>query len=331
MLEEGWERWLDRVDAGALDEGDPAGRRCTLLAPVPDPPNLYMVGANYADHLREMRRLGPQDPVAPTAGGPFFFLKPTTTLIGDGAVVVIGEGVTKLDWEVELAAVIGSRAAPRRGERRARPRRRLHDRQRRLGARPLRARGRRRRISPTTGSRRRGGPRAARRGPGCCRHATAPRPPTLRCSSPSVARRCRTRTPRRCSSRSRSRSRRCRALAPARARRHRLDRHLRGRRRRRAVASWLPATSCAPRSRASACSPIPSRRPDVRADQASGARRARRAGPRRVRRVGDDRDGHAGHPSRRRRGLPDARRLPPLAAVHRGTRRRARPRRARGP
>jgi 2-keto-4-pentenoate hydratase/2-oxohepta-3-ene-1,7-dioic acid hydratase in catechol pathway len=109
MLEEGFDAWLDRVDAGAIGEGIPLAE-VTLLAPVPDPPNLYMVGANYADHLREMRRLGPQDPVAPTAGGPFFFLKPTTTLIGDGAVVEIGEGVTKLDWEIELAAVIGSRA-----------------------------------------------------------------------------------------------------------------------------------------------------------------------------------------------------------------------------
>jgi len=109
MLEEGFDAWLDRVDAGAVDEGV-ALSRVTLLPPLPDPPNLYMVGANYADHQREMLRLGPEDPVAPTAGGPFFFLKPTTTLIGDGAAVEIGEGVTRLDWEVELAAVIGSRA-----------------------------------------------------------------------------------------------------------------------------------------------------------------------------------------------------------------------------
>lgn len=109
MLEEGFEAWLDRIDAGAIDDGVPLAR-VTLAPPVPDPPNLYMVGANYADHQREMRRLGPEDPVAPTAGGPFFFLKPTTTLVGDGAVVEIGEGVTKLDWEIELAAVIGTRA-----------------------------------------------------------------------------------------------------------------------------------------------------------------------------------------------------------------------------
>src|SRR5579863_7294634 len=109
MLEEGFDGWLDRIDAVAIDDGVPLSE-VSLAPPVPDPPNLYMVGANYADHLREMRRLGPEDPVAPTAGGPFFFLKPTTTLVGDGAVVEIGEGVTKLDWEIELAAVIGTRA-----------------------------------------------------------------------------------------------------------------------------------------------------------------------------------------------------------------------------
>jgi 2,4-didehydro-3-deoxy-L-rhamnonate hydrolase len=109
MLEEDWDTWLDRIDAGAVGEGLDLNA-VTLLAPIPGPPNLYMVGANYADHMREMRGLRPGEPVEPTAGGPFFFLKPTTTLIGDGAPVTIGEGVTKLDWEVELAAVIGRRA-----------------------------------------------------------------------------------------------------------------------------------------------------------------------------------------------------------------------------
>jgi 2,4-didehydro-3-deoxy-L-rhamnonate hydrolase len=57
-----------------------------------------------------MAGLGPDAPIARSPSGPFFFLKPTTTLIGDGAPVLIGEGVHELDWEVELAAVIGRRA-----------------------------------------------------------------------------------------------------------------------------------------------------------------------------------------------------------------------------
>jgi 2,4-didehydro-3-deoxy-L-rhamnonate hydrolase len=104
-----WEGWLDRVAAGQLDDGVPLVR-CTLLPPIVDPPNVFMVGANYGDHAREMAGLGPDDPIARSPIGPFFFLKPTTTLIGDGAPVLIGEGITELDWEVELAAVIGARA-----------------------------------------------------------------------------------------------------------------------------------------------------------------------------------------------------------------------------
>jgi len=108
MLDD-WDGWLERIDAGAV--GEPVALEdCTLLPPIVDPPNLYMVGANYADHFREMHHLAPTDPVPRPAGGPFFFLKPTTTLIGHGAPVLIGEGVERLDWEVELAAVIGRRA-----------------------------------------------------------------------------------------------------------------------------------------------------------------------------------------------------------------------------
>jgi 2,4-didehydro-3-deoxy-L-rhamnonate hydrolase len=104
-----WERWLDRAAAEQLDDGV-ALAQCTLLPPIVDPPNVYMVGANYGDHAREMAGLRPDDPIVRSPSGPFFFLKPTTTLIGDGAPVLIGEGITQLDWEVELAAVIGRRA-----------------------------------------------------------------------------------------------------------------------------------------------------------------------------------------------------------------------------
>jgi 2,4-diketo-3-deoxy-L-fuconate hydrolase len=81
-----------------------------LLPPVPRPPNLYMAGANYADHAREMRKLGPDAEVPRSPEGPFMFLKPTSTLIGHRDEVRIGPGCEKVDWEVELAAVIGRRA-----------------------------------------------------------------------------------------------------------------------------------------------------------------------------------------------------------------------------
>jgi 2,4-diketo-3-deoxy-L-fuconate hydrolase len=108
MLDE-WDGWLARIESEQLE--DPlALADCTLLPPIGDPPNVYMAGANYADHAREMRDLPPEVPVPRHPRGPFFFLKPTTSLIGHGSAVAIGDGVKRLDWEVELAVVIGRRA-----------------------------------------------------------------------------------------------------------------------------------------------------------------------------------------------------------------------------
>jgi 2,4-diketo-3-deoxy-L-fuconate hydrolase len=104
-----WDRWLSRIESEQLDE-PVALEDCTLLPPIVDPPNIYMAGANYTDHYREMHGLAADEPVPRHPSGPFFFLKPTTSMIGHRAPVLIGEGVTRLDWEVELAVVIGRRA-----------------------------------------------------------------------------------------------------------------------------------------------------------------------------------------------------------------------------
>jgi 2-keto-4-pentenoate hydratase/2-oxohepta-3-ene-1,7-dioic acid hydratase in catechol pathway len=101
-----WDRWLARIDGGELEDGV-ALEQCTLLAPLADPPNVYMAGANYTDHYREMHGLATDEPVPRHPRGPFVFLKPTTSLIGPRDPVVIGVGVERLDWEVELAVVIG--------------------------------------------------------------------------------------------------------------------------------------------------------------------------------------------------------------------------------
>lgn len=102
-------RFEEHVRSGDLEAAG-ATEDVRLLAPVPRPPNLYMAGANYADHAREMRRLAPDAEVPRSPEGPFMFLKPTTTLAGHREPVVIGPGCERVDWEVELAAVIGRRA-----------------------------------------------------------------------------------------------------------------------------------------------------------------------------------------------------------------------------
>jgi len=108
-----WDEWIERVerelDGGTLGAGI-ALAETTLAAALPEPRNLYMAGANYADHAREMRGLPADAPIEPSPHGPFFFLKPTTTVIGPGEPVLLAAGVKRLDWEIELAAVIGRSA-----------------------------------------------------------------------------------------------------------------------------------------------------------------------------------------------------------------------------
>jgi 2,4-didehydro-3-deoxy-L-rhamnonate hydrolase len=109
-LFEDWEPALDRLgedlSSGRLGPGVPV-EDTTFLPPVPSPPNLYMAGANYADHAREMRGLPPNAPIERPADGPFVFLKPTTTLVGHRSPVKLAREAEDVDWEVELAAVIG--------------------------------------------------------------------------------------------------------------------------------------------------------------------------------------------------------------------------------
>ena len=108
-----WPGWTGQIEsaigAGRLGRGVPV-RDVQLTAPLPEPRNLYMCGANYADHAREMRGLARDAPIARPLHGPFFFLKPTSTVVGPDSAVALPHGIERLDWEVELAAVIGTSA-----------------------------------------------------------------------------------------------------------------------------------------------------------------------------------------------------------------------------
>ncbi len=77
-----------------------------LLAPV-IPSKVVAIGKNYADHAREM---GGEAPAAPV-----MFLKPSTAVVGPGDPVAYPAGVERLDYEGELAVVVGrlARDVPR--------------------------------------------------------------------------------------------------------------------------------------------------------------------------------------------------------------------------
>jgi 2-keto-4-pentenoate hydratase/2-oxohepta-3-ene-1,7-dioic acid hydratase in catechol pathway len=74
------------------------------LAPVIYPNKLICAGANFYAHVREM---GTND-IDKAKLQPFFFLKPpSTTIVGTGVAIPIPSGQPDLDWELELAVVIG--------------------------------------------------------------------------------------------------------------------------------------------------------------------------------------------------------------------------------
>ena len=77
-----------------------------LLAPILRPGKIFCAGANYRDHVARM--VGPEKAGALTADtDPFFFMKGENAVCGTGDVVPVPKGCLKLDWEIELAIVIG--------------------------------------------------------------------------------------------------------------------------------------------------------------------------------------------------------------------------------
>ncbi len=73
-----------------------------LGAPVTGLSKFVAIGLNYVDHAKETGSPIPTEPI--------FFLKANTALSGPHDAVEKPRGSTKLDWEVEIAAIIGTRA-----------------------------------------------------------------------------------------------------------------------------------------------------------------------------------------------------------------------------
>lgn len=72
-------------------------------APIMRPSKIICVGLNYTKHALESKMEKPKEPI--------FFFKSTTALCGPFDDVIIPKNSVKTDWEVELAFVIGKKAA----------------------------------------------------------------------------------------------------------------------------------------------------------------------------------------------------------------------------
>jgi 2,4-didehydro-3-deoxy-L-rhamnonate hydrolase len=73
-----------------------------LGSPVCRPSKIVCIGLNYRDHAAETKAQPPKEPV--------IFFKATTSLVGPNDALLMPKNSTKVDWEVELAVVIGKRA-----------------------------------------------------------------------------------------------------------------------------------------------------------------------------------------------------------------------------
>jgi 2-keto-4-pentenoate hydratase/2-oxohepta-3-ene-1,7-dioic acid hydratase in catechol pathway len=104
----------ERIIAGKSRAKGVPVKRVKLLAPVLYPGNIYCAGANYTDHMAEMARAHGREP-GPTMKDlgekPWHFIKASrSAVVGAGAKVKIPPYCRMMDWEVELAAVIGRTA-----------------------------------------------------------------------------------------------------------------------------------------------------------------------------------------------------------------------------
>ena len=103
---------LDAASKAPTGDGKPV-KQTKFLAPLRWPGTIYCAGANYQDHAEEMWKASGQPPQPdPHELGlkPWFFIKAARSVTDPDAKVSISKYSKKMDWEAELAVVIGRRA-----------------------------------------------------------------------------------------------------------------------------------------------------------------------------------------------------------------------------
>jgi 2,4-didehydro-3-deoxy-L-rhamnonate hydrolase len=102
-----WDKVLPRLDELAAKPQSAKSRPLNsvkLSAPILYPSNIFCAAANYQDHFREMSGKD----IDKTTIKPYFFLKVARqTVIGPGEAIRRPHITQKLDWEAEIAVVIG--------------------------------------------------------------------------------------------------------------------------------------------------------------------------------------------------------------------------------
>ncbi|MGQ9530818.1 MAG: fumarylacetoacetate hydrolase family protein [Candidatus Bathycorpusculaceae bacterium] len=96
------EKLIENADESDIRHSSSLVNETILLAPITFPPKIICLGLNYKDHAAEQN--------APIPDEPIIFLKPHTTVIGPNEKIVKPSFVNQLDYEAELAIVMGRRA-----------------------------------------------------------------------------------------------------------------------------------------------------------------------------------------------------------------------------
>ena len=96
---------FEKITAALATAPDALKRDCSALryAPlIPEPGKLICMGLNYADHAAEGGHAKPDYPS--------FFLRASSSLLGQGEAIIRPRQSDQLDYEAELAVIIGHRA-----------------------------------------------------------------------------------------------------------------------------------------------------------------------------------------------------------------------------
>jgi 2-keto-4-pentenoate hydratase/2-oxohepta-3-ene-1,7-dioic acid hydratase in catechol pathway len=107
------DKWVAGKDDDGLKKLRQAGAlwkpgQVKIISPIPAPrKNVVLLGVNYKEHIEEGARAREIELKYPEA--PVFFTKPATAIIGHMGKVVHWKTTEKLDYEVELAVVMGKK------------------------------------------------------------------------------------------------------------------------------------------------------------------------------------------------------------------------------
>ena len=94
--------WTNEVMAYQKDlEYDTSLDAVELLAPLPNPPTIICLAFNYYDHAKDAGLMPSDEPV--------IFIKPRTTLNSPYSDIICPPFVKRLDYEAEIAVIIGKR------------------------------------------------------------------------------------------------------------------------------------------------------------------------------------------------------------------------------